>query len=217
MERTLHRVKLYGILAEEFEKDFIEIYAGSAKEIFRALSSRFGDKFTQLIIANGWHLVQGQKTGTTPKEEDTFLGEGEVELPYLQEELHIFPAVIGAGGRGVGQIILGVVLIVIAVVLVASGVGAPVGGGIIAGLTAGGLATAVAVAGVAAILGGVMALFTKPPTMGDYSQTGTDQRLSFIFNGAVNNTEQGVPVPLVYGEHLAGSTVISAGMDVEQL
>lgn len=42
-------------------------------------------------------------------------------------------------------------------------------------------------------------------------------RESFSFSGIQNTTRQGVPIPVVYGETIVGSVVISAGIDTEQV
>lgn len=210
MDRTLHRIKLYGSLGEKFGTDPIEIYASSTRDIFRGLSSRFGEKFKRMVVDGAWHITKGQRKSNKISPKDFFMSEPEVDLPVQEEELHIFPAVVGAGGRGVGQIILGVVLIIVAAVVIY----------LTGGATSQFLVPAigVALAGVASVAGGIMAMLTKPPSVGDYSSNSSaDPRNSFVFNGAVNNTEQGLPVPLVYGEHVTGTTVISAGMDVTQL
>ena len=44
-----------------------------------------------------------------------------------------------------------------------------------------------------------------------------DPRLSFNFSGIQNVTRAGTPIPLVYGEVFAGSVVISAQVDTEQV
>ena len=44
-----------------------------------------------------------------------------------------------------------------------------------------------------------------------------DSKQSYLFSGPVNVTEQGGSVPLVYGRCWVGSTVISSGMDTEQV
>ncbi|WP_086932191.1 hypothetical protein [Agarilytica rhodophyticola] len=45
-----------------------------------------------------------------------------------------------------------------------------------------------------------------------------DENVSALFNGGVNTTEQGICVPVVYGEvGRAGSAVISAGISVEEI
>ena len=43
------------------------------------------------------------------------------------------------------------------------------------------------------------------------------QRPSFVFDGAVNTSEQGGPVPLVYGTMRTGSVVISSGLVSEEV
>jgi len=40
---------------------------------------------------------------------------------------------------------------------------------------------------------------------------------SYVFNGAVNTTAQGHPVPVGYGRMIVGSAVISAGIDVDEI
>ena len=44
-----------------------------------------------------------------------------------------------------------------------------------------------------------------------------DPRKSYSFSGVQNTSRQGVPVPVVYGEVLVGSVVISAGVDTVQV
>lgn len=210
-------IKLHGYLGETFTTAPIELMSKDIGEIVRMLIHRFGDKFQTILEEGQWHLIKGAKTTKEVAETDNFISEQSLGLPVLDAELHIFPAIVGAGGKGVGQIILGVILIVVAVVAAVYTGGASIAGAWGA-LSAGGTITAIAVAGVMSVAGGIMAMMTKTPSMASYeSAAAVDQRASFIFNGVVNNTEQGVPVPLVYGRHLTGSTIIYAGMDVEQL
>ena len=51
----------------------------------------------------------------------------------------------------------------------------------------------------------------------DYEKAEVDRNASFLYNGVVNVIEQGAPVPLVFGEHIVGSVVISAAIVSEQL
>ena len=76
------------------------------------------------------------------------------------------------------------------------------------------LATVVITTIVSIALGGIAMLIMGSPTMNS-DQTASDaaKRKSFLFNGAINTTEQGGSVPLVYGFTRCGSTVISAGID----
>lgn len=208
----MYSVKLHGALAQEYGEDTIEVYGNNVRDVFQGLVSRFGETFKQTILKGSWHITSGKRGKDKLSEEDNFLSEDDVLLPQMSEELHIFPALVGAKSA-TWRIIIGVVLIVIAVVII---VFVPAGAVGVVGLI-GSLAPAIAAAGVAGVVGGISQLLAKNPSIGNYTDAATDQKQSFIFNGAINNTEQGVPVPLVFGEHLTGSTVISAGMDVHQL
>ena len=44
-----------------------------------------------------------------------------------------------------------------------------------------------------------------------------ENKPSYSFNGAVNTTAQGHPVPVGYGRLIVGSAVISAGIDVDEI
>jgi predicted phage tail protein len=218
-------VFLHGYLGKQFSKEGIEIETTELSTIVQLLISRFGNDFRNTLEVGEWHLITGAKDSEEVSEEDQFLNEKFLELPIFENELHIFPAIYGAGGRGIGQIILGVVLIVIAVVAAYFTGGASLaaipgasGTGIAAGFAASSLAASLALAGAMSIAGGIMSMLTKTPNMGNYDNAGpADQRQSFIFNGPVNSSEQGGPIPVVCGRHLTGSTVVYAGMDVEQL
>lgn len=217
MQDNLYNIHFHGSLSKYAEGE-IKLYAKNIKDAFQGLVARFGDTFKDEIINNAWHITSGKRESEELKETDNFIAAELVEFPIVCEELHVFPAINGAGGKGIGQIILGIVLIVVAVVLwwAAPAIGAAYGAA--AGAAASSAVTSVALAGVMAIAGGVMAMMTKTPSISDYSQaSGTDPKNSFIFNGPVNNTEQGVPVPLVYGIHLTGSTIVSAGLDSERM
>lgn len=55
------------------------------------------------------------------------------------------------------------------------------------------------------------------PEIADYTEAEIGKKPSFLYNGVVNTVEQGVPVPLVYGEHLVGSIVISASVSLQDV
>ena len=44
-----------------------------------------------------------------------------------------------------------------------------------------------------------------------------DPRISFGFSGVQNVSRAGTSIPLVYGEIITGSVVISAGIDTDQV
>lgn len=117
-------------------------------------------------------------------------------------EIHITPVVSGAGGgkNGVGQIVLAVILIVAAFY---GGFSPQVSQGL---FSAG---VSMAVSGVATLL------FSSSASRATNDEiTGETNLTSYAFNGPVNTTAQGNPVPIIYGRVRVGSQVVSAGVRV---
>jgi predicted phage tail protein len=71
--------------------------------------------------------------------------------------------------------------------------------------------------GASLVLGGVAQLLTPTPRVAQGADTQDDPRKSYSFSGIQNTSRQGVPVPIVYGETVVGSVVISAGIDTVQV
>ena len=72
--------------------------------------------------------------------------------------------------------------------------------------------------GIAMTIGGVIQMLTPvPKTASQQDQAGTENKPSYLFNGAFNSTQQGLPVPVVYGQMLVGSSVIAIGTWSEAL
>lgn len=120
----------------------------------------------------------------------------ETDLGYPQSAgvLKVVPIVEGAGA--IGKIILGAVLVV-------------------AGFFTGGTAWAalgpmLISMGVGLALSGV-AQMIAPRAKGGATPEKADNEPSLAFNGAVNTTGQGGPVPLGYGCMLVGSQIVSVG------
>ena len=127
------------------------------------------------------------------------------------------PVVAGAGA--VGRIIAGVALIALSF-----GAGALIAGAALAGNLSGFGLQALAFAvnlgftvGASLVLGGVAQLLTPTPKIGSGKDSEQDPRKSYSFSGIQNTSRQGLPVPIVYGETLVGSIVISAGVDTVQV
>ena len=76
------------------------------------------------------------------------------------------------------------------------------------------IVTAVSVIGAGLVLNGVSEmLFPMPkPEMPE-----DDPRISFSFSGVQNTSRAGTAHPIVYGEVITGSVVISAGIDTDQV
>ena len=104
-----------------------------------------------------------------------------------------------AGRGAVGKILLGVVLVVVGAV-----VAFPTGGGGIPLITA----------GVGLIFGGIAQLITPTPLNSPNNQQ--QQLNSFTFDRSNINTQQGSPVPVLYGERIVGTLpVLSFGIELQ--
>lgn len=155
------------------------------------------------------------------------IGEEELTHPIGKNIIRIIPVVAGAitwkqfTGGGIGKIVAGVLLIGAAFLT----------GGAAIGLL--GLAAPIAVStvlgglGLSLALGGVSQLLTPvpriaPPSFGtgaaaSYApstmrESELDPQKSYSFTGIQNTSTQGTPVPIVYGETIVGSVVISASV-----
>jgi predicted phage tail protein len=71
--------------------------------------------------------------------------------------------------------------------------------------------------GFALALGGVAQMLAPQPKMDAGAGSQEANSPSYTFNGAVNTTAQGHPVPVGYGRLIIGSAVISAGVQVEDI
>jgi predicted phage tail protein len=124
--------------------------------------------------------------------------------------IKIVPVTAGAG-RGWGTVLAGIALIAIGYATGGYGLtfseAWAAGGTTFAGYLASSLGTVLLISGISQLLSPV-------PKMKDGDRP---ERLpSAVFDGPVNTTAQGNPVPVCYGRLIVGSQVISAGMVVEE-
>lgn len=202
-------IYLHGSLADQFGERF-DLAVSSAAEAIRALCCQLAG-FRPAIRDGDWHVVR--EAG----EARHSLDEGQLHLGLGSGDLHIVPALEGAGGRnmrGIGKIVAGVALVAGAFMFApAAGLGAPLlsmGGNAI--LTYGSIAQF----GAAMLLGGVSQLLSPAPQPLN-GRNEVDRRESFLFQRAENVSAQGGAVPCGYGRFRVGSVVISAGLEAEQI
>ena len=67
--------------------------------------------------------------------------------------------------------------------------------------------------GTSLLLQGVSDLLTPDQVRPNVSRQEDPQDPSYIFTGLLNNSKQGVPINIVYGEIIIGSTVVSSSID----
>jgi predicted phage tail protein len=195
----LRKIKLYGKLAKFIGHRVLEADVATAAEAVR------------FLLAN-WPELEAHMSDQHYR---VSIGTYDIDL----EELHhpagaapisFVPVVAGAGATG---------RIIAAIALIAASFFFPAAAPAAAALTIGGstftaVGAAIFFAGVSLLLTGVAQLLTPTPKI---SQDEGDPRKSFSFSGIQNTNRAGVPVPVVYGETLVGSVVISAGIDIVQV
>ncbi len=132
------------------------------------------------------------------------IGANELEFPPGADDIRIAPVLAGAKRAGLFQTIFGAVLIAAATFYT----------GGLAGFGAGGFGGFVGAMGVSMALSGVVQMLS-PQQAGLSVADSPDNGASYNFNGPVNTSAQGNPAPLLYGEMVVGSAVISAGIYAE--
>ena len=202
----LRKLKLYGELAEFIGHKEFEIQVDSLAKAVSFLVNNFPQ--VEKFMNPQYYQV---KVGNYA------INEEEIHYPIGQEDIHIVPVISGAGGR-TGKIVLGVALIGIAIASGGAGFGAA--GGLGFGSTAGAgtfsLAAAGGNLGIALVLSGVSEMLFPVPKPQEFKSE-QDPQLSFSFSGTQNTSRAGTPVPIVYGEIITGSVVISGAIDTLQV
>lgn len=204
MLRTVH---LYGEMAERFGPSF-RLDVASLKDVAQALGAQLNG-FRDYIIAGTFKVVAG------PSLDDGFqLDETQIEFRVGARDFHVVPVTAGAKRGGLGKLIAGVLIAVFAWYVAPGLIGAGMGTLTIAGLSP----TTIAMFGVSLALAGASQLLApKTKKQNPAASGGPERRPSFVFNGAVNSSEQGGCLPLIYGKTMVGSIVVSAGMTTDDI
>ena len=191
----LKTIKLYGILAKKFGKQF-KLDVANTREAIRALSAQIPGFENFMLHAHehglGFALYQNKHN----------ISEYEIDMSTDATVIKIVPKVIGAGGdNGVLQVVLGVVLVVAG--CFTFGATSPYGMALIG-------------AGVGMAIGGItQMLMPTVDTTQDNNQDGN--RANKGFGGAVTTVAQGNPVPVLRGRREIGGFINSAGQYPEDL
>ena len=194
MSDKLREVRLYGRLGARFGRIHM-LAVSSTAEAIRALCVLIPG-FERALADSDAHGVRyacflGKRN----------IGEDQLQHPVGADAIRIAPVVAGAKRAGLFQTVLGAVMIVVGAVLTYTGVGAPIG-------------AAMMKMGAVLALGGVIQMLS-PQQRGLSAQDSPENGASYNFNGAVNTSAQGNPVPVLYGRMICGSAVISAGIFAE--
>ncbi len=181
----LKTIKFYGQLGKQFGKIHrLDVSSTlDAVQAFCAMMPGFQQAFAQ-----GRYRVILDGTQASSKDE--------LQLPA--REIKFIPVVAGAS-HGIGEIFVGAAIIVAS--FYAPELVAAMGGSAATGTAVGTMAMSF---GASLVLGGLATALSKTPQ--------TQNSNSYLFNGAVNTTTQGNPVPILYGRLMIGSQVASASL-----
>ena len=197
----LRKIKLYGKLATFIGHRVLEADVASAAEAVRFLLANWPELEAHM---NDQHYRVSIGTYDIDLEE--------LHHPAGTAPISFVPVVAGAGATG--RIIAGVLLVAVAIAFPLIGATAAQ---IAAGMTISAVSANIALLGVGLIISGVAQLLTPTPKVPQGADKQDDPRKSYSFSGIQNTSRQGTPVPIVYGETLVGSVVISAGIDTVQV
>ena len=177
----LKTIKLYGVLGKKFGKEF-HLAVESTREAVKALSVQVPG-FEQFMLT-----AHEQGLAFTVFQDDENISEDQIDFETGAKVIKIVPKVIGAGGNGILQTILGAVMIVVGVITQqywAVGMG------------------------VGMMIGGIAQMLAPKVDTEDQNQDGN--RANKGFGGAVTTIAQGNPVPILYGQREVGGFIVNAG------
>ena len=195
----LRKVKLYGELADFIGHKELEAVINSTADAIRFLISNFEGLEAHMSQRHYKVLVN-----------DYEIEEQDIHNPIGQSDISIVPVISGSGG--VGRALAGVALIGLAFATGGSSLSLGLGG-----FTGGaGISAIVGNLGIALTLMGVSEMLFPLPKPPDFSNE-EDPRISFSFSGVQITSRAGTSHPIVYGEIVTGSVVISAGIDTNQV
>ena len=193
--QPMTRILLSGSLAQEFGREHMRsLDTGSVQEAFSALKHTVQgfEEFIRKCAARGLRFAIFRNRENVGEREFTLRG---------TTEIRIVPVISGSKNGGLLQTIVGAAMIVAGVFLMATPFGVPL-----------------VSMGIAMVAGGVMQMLSPvPKSPGQQEQATTENKPSYLFNGAFNSTQQGLPVPVVYGQMLVGSSVVAVGTWAEAI
>jgi len=204
----LRKIKVYGNLAKFLGQRTFEAAVSSPAEAVRFLLANF--PALEAHMANQHYKI---KTGRARLDLE------DLHYPLGLEPIEIIPVLVGAGnvGGAIGKIVAGVALVAAAFFIP----GAAAWLGPLATNLTVGVGTSLALGGVAQLISPVPQISGPgiSPQMGASAAQNNpgDPRNSFSFSGIQNVARQGVPVPVIYGETIVGSIVISLGVSTDKL
>jgi predicted phage tail protein len=214
-------VKVYGALRKKLGQCRFEFEVDTPAQAIKALCVNFPGLEKWLIDSEQQGIAFRASVG---KERITQNDASVAVLPWSEHQVFSITPVIAGSGGSAGQIFAGIGLIALSFLLPGAGIfgggpgllGIQASAATIKTLTT--IGNAISAIGASLVLGGVAQMISPQPTTTFLERGKEAARLeSFSFSGIVNTSQQGMPVPVVYGRVFTGSAVLSSGLDVAQL
>lgn len=184
------KVTIYGRLRKFIGQSTFEIAAKSPKEAFSFLINNFKG-VSEHIKDQEYCVMAGDITIT--KDLLDLQTESNIKIiPVVHGEIWWLPVGALFTAWGAGATVLGITI------------GAAVQSAFLA-------------IGVNMLFSGAVDLLTPDPVNPSLRRQEDPQDPSYAFTGLLNNTKQGVPINIVYGEVLVGSTLVSSSVDTFQV
>ena len=206
----LNKIKVYGKLRQDLGCSYFEAAVRSPLEAFRFLAANFPD--LEKYMSQQFYII---------KMNGNLLAEDELDL-QSDGVIQIIPIATGSIIKGI---------IARAGALFAGGAASAAGGAfftktIVGSLTVGGLIGGTLTAiGTNMVIGGVTQMLSPTQQVTYPTNNGSDinrndanlKDSNYSFSGIANISRAGVTLPLVYGEILVGSVLVSNGVDTAQV
>ena len=194
------KLTIYGRLRKFIGQSTFEIKAKSPKEAFSFLINNFAG-VAEHIKDQEYCVMAG----------DLRVSEELLDM-QTESDIKIVPVVHGE----IFGIIFGVGALLVGSAVADSTAG--ILGATILGTTVGAIAgAALTTIGINMVIGGVTDMLTPDPDPSSFKRQEDPDDPSFVFTGLLNNSKQGVPINIIYGETLIGSTVVSSSVDTFQV
>lgn len=214
-------VKVYGALKKQLGgQGTFELDVNTPAEALRALTVNFKGLSKWMIDSEKHGVGYRVQLGNEVIQEEEI---GNLLLPFSDKEVFTITPVLTGAGRGLGGILLGAALIGLS--FYSFGASAAFAGGSGAGFTgAGGLglyaagawgSKALGMIGLSLVMGGIGQMLSPPPPEFDMKQA--NKLENYSFSGVTNTNQVGTAIPVAYGRVFVGSSVISSGLDVDEV
>ena len=204
-------IKVYGELKKRIGQGRLELDVATPAEAVKALCANFSGLQKWIIDSEKDGVAYKVKVG---KEQ---IGEDNLETLHYpwsgREVFSITPVLMGAGKGGWSKVLVGGLLIGAAILV--PGAAPALAGTMFTAGSAGASALVVGMAniGMSIAMMGVSELLSPAPDVPEEAET----LENYAFSGVTNVARVGTPVPIAYGRLFVGSSVISSGLDVDQV